>query len=372
MFLALKEMRRARLRFGLLAGAVGLLVFLILFQQSLLNSLITQFIGGLRNQSAEVLVYGVDARKNLEGSRVTPAQVEAVGQVPGVAKATGLGEGTFTVTAAGVLKDAVIFGYELGGPGAPTTLQSGRLPEKDGEALSSASKSEKGFGLGDQIQVAPAGVTMTIVGTAKDAKYSVAPTLYTSFATYESARRSVNPDAQVVLPSVVAVTVAPGASPTQVATAINAAVPGVEALSRADAVAATPGVSAITQSFGIILGLFYIIIPLVTGLFFLIITFQKASSLTLLRAIGARPQTLVWSLLIQVLIVVLGGAAFATFLLWGASFGTADIGVSVDPAAVATTTMVVLVLGLLAALAAVRRVLKLDPVSATTGQGVQV
>ena len=32
MFLALKEMRRAWVRFGLLIAAIGLLVFLILFQ----------------------------------------------------------------------------------------------------------------------------------------------------------------------------------------------------------------------------------------------------------------------------------------------------------------------------------------------------
>ena len=52
MFLAFKEMRRAKVRFGLLMGAVGLLVFLILFQQSLQNGLLTAFVGAIRNQSA--------------------------------------------------------------------------------------------------------------------------------------------------------------------------------------------------------------------------------------------------------------------------------------------------------------------------------
>ena len=57
MFLALKEMRRAKVRFGLLIVAIGLLVFLILFQQSLQNSLLRGFTGALRAQSAPVLVY---------------------------------------------------------------------------------------------------------------------------------------------------------------------------------------------------------------------------------------------------------------------------------------------------------------------------
>ena len=68
MFLALSEMRRAKARFGLLIAAIGLLVFLILFQQSLQNGLITGFIGAIRNQSAPVLVYSVDGQRVLQGS----------------------------------------------------------------------------------------------------------------------------------------------------------------------------------------------------------------------------------------------------------------------------------------------------------------
>ncbi len=72
MFLALKEMRRAKARFGLLIAAVGLLVFLVLFQQSLQNGLLTAFVGGIRNQSAPVLVYSVDGRRNLQGGVIIP------------------------------------------------------------------------------------------------------------------------------------------------------------------------------------------------------------------------------------------------------------------------------------------------------------
>ena len=72
MFLALKEMARAKVRFGLLIAAIALLVFLILFQQSLQNGLITSFIGAIRNQSAPVLVYSVDGQRTIQGSIITP------------------------------------------------------------------------------------------------------------------------------------------------------------------------------------------------------------------------------------------------------------------------------------------------------------
>ena len=77
MFLALKEMRRAKVRFGLLIVAIGLLVFLILFQQSLQNSLLRGFTGALRSQSAPVLVYSTDGQRTLQASVLTP-QLEAL------------------------------------------------------------------------------------------------------------------------------------------------------------------------------------------------------------------------------------------------------------------------------------------------------
>ena len=68
MRLALAEIRRAKLRFGLLIGAVALLVFLILFQQTLAGALLGSFTDGLGKQSAEVLVFNADARGSVEGS----------------------------------------------------------------------------------------------------------------------------------------------------------------------------------------------------------------------------------------------------------------------------------------------------------------
>jgi putative ABC transport system permease protein len=372
MFLALHEMKRAKLRFGLLAGAVGLMVFLILFQQALLGGLINQFIGALKHQSGEVLVYNEQARKNLEGSIILPDQLAAVQQVEGVAAASPLGEATFTVTAGDDERDAVIFGYVLGQPGEPTTLLEGRLPTGPDEAVASEKDRADGFDLGDVVQVEPDGVRITVVGIARDINYSVQPVMFVDFATFEAAKRTRNPDATTILPSAVAVAIAPGESADTVARRITAEVDGVEALTRQQAVDQSPGVSSVRTSFAIILGLFYLVVPLVTGLFFLIVTFQKASALTLLRAIGAPANVLVRSLLVQVVVVMALGSVIAFGLYAGALQGVKNLGVRVEIQPVLVTSAVVLALALLTSLIAVRRVLRLDPLSATTGAGVQV
>jgi len=374
MFLAVTEMRRAKARFGLLAGAVGLLVFLILFQQALLSGLINQFIGAIKNQSGQVLVFNDQARRNLDGSIILPAQEAAIANVDGVEASSPLGQATFTVTAVvgdtAKETDAVLFGFVIGQPGAPTALVEGRLVETVDEAVASEKDRDAGFGIGDVVTVEPGGARITIVGLARDSNYSVQPVLFVDFATFEAAKRTRNPDATTILPSVIAIKVASGITPADVAARINDQVDGVEALTRQEAVDGSPGVSGVRTSFTVILGLFYLVVPLVTGLFFLIVTFQKASALTLLRAIGAPARSLVWSLLVQVVIVMTIGSLIAFGLYSVAIQGVSNLGVRVEVMPAVVTSLVVLALALLTSMVAVRRVLRIDPLLATTGAGV--
>jgi len=367
MRLALSEIRRAKLRFGLLTGAVALLVFLILFMQTLSSQLLREFVGGIENQSASVLVYGEDARRSIEGSIVTPGQVQQVAAVEGVGEAAAFGENSFTVeTASGDLNDATLFGYELGGPGAPTTLSSGRLPQGPGEGVASADAGT-GFAIGDRVQVLPGGYEIQVVGLADNASFNVQPTLFVSYPTYEEAVRAQNPDAQAVLPTLVAVDPAPGVTPQELATRITEQVPGVEALDLDTAVSSLPGVSSIQQSFGLILALAFFVVILVTGFFFLILTVQKTQALTLLRAIGASTGYLLKNLLAQVVLVTVAGTALAGGLLVvAAATSSAGFRVTADPALIVTTGGAVLLLAIVASIGAIRRVTRLDPAAATS------
>ena len=111
-----------------------------------------------------------------------------------------------------------------------------------------------------------------------------------------------------------------------------------------------------------------------TGLFFLIITFQKANSLTLLRAIGAPAGRLVRSLLVQVVVIVGGRPRASAPLLYYAAVAASA---RRHPAALRDQRGRVLVgrccwsLGVLElAVRRARRVLRIDPIEATTGAGV--
>lgn len=371
MFLALSEMRRAKARFGLLMAAIGLLVFLILFQQTLQAGLLGSFIGAIRNQSAPVLVYGVDGRRNLQGSIITPPQEQAIRSVEGVGRAGRIGERSFSVTAAGEVTSVAMIGYEVEGLGSPTTVVAGRLPTAAGEVVASDVDASSGFDVGQTVTLTPGDLTLTVVGLASDAQLSASPTLYATYETLGESIRAANPDAGEPLPSVIGVAPADGITDGALVEAINASSDDLDALTRADAAEETPGVAQIEQSFQVIFLLYGLVVPFVTGLFFLIITFQKAGALTLLRALGAPPRRLVAALMVQVVAVIVIGVAIGTALYAPvASQKLGSIALSFQTGAVVFWGALLLVLGVLSALFSARRVLQIDPIQATTGAGV--
>lgn len=368
MFLALKEMRRAKTRFALLIAAIGLLVFLILFQQSLQNGLLTSFVGAIRNQSAPVLVYSVDGQRVIQGSIITPDMEQLVAGADGVGEVGRIAQGTFTVTANADRYDASLWGYEDEALGAPSALLEGRYPSAEGEAVGSDADARNGFGIGDTVVVEPGGLEITVVGLAEDVQLSASPTLFITYDTYVEAVRTVNPDAAEPLPNVLGVVPIEGVGADALVGSINAESEQLDALTRDDAADETPGVAQVRQSFLVILLLYALVVPCVTGLFFLIVTFQKSGALTLLRAIGAPSRRLVASLLLQASIIV--GAGFAIGLLLYTPLSQQQLGgipLRFETRAVMFWAVLLFVLGVGSSLISARRVLAIDPIEATTG-----
>jgi putative ABC transport system permease protein len=365
MFLAWREIRRSKGRFALLGGAVGLLVYVLLFFQAIAGALLSGLTGAVEQADADVLVYADQARLDLQAS-VLPAEVAGeVAAVDGVAAVAPVGQSVFTAEAAGEEVEAVLFGVDDDALFWPASRSDGRLPEADGEVLASA-PGEEGFSVGDRVVIQPGDVEVEVVGIADGAQLNVLPTLYGTFGTYAEAVRGRAPGIPEVPASILAVAVADGEDPAAVAARIEGAVDGVEARDRDAAVDALPATGQITGSFSILEGLLIVVVTIVTGVFFLILTVQKRDALVLLRAVGGRRSDLVVPVLLQVVVVVGGGLAVGAALAAGTLAGLGGLlGATLPARTVATTGALVLGLGLLAALGAVRRILAIDPVEAT-------
>ncbi len=369
MFLALREMRRSLGRFVLLGSAVALLVFLILFQQALRDGLVTAFIGAVRNQHSEVIVYSVEGQRTLQGSSLTEQQVDAITRLPEVGRAARMSVATYTVRVGrGELSDATLIASDDPTLVRPHTLSGGRWARGDLEVVGSDAE----FAPGDTVEVvAAAGATpvqLEVVGVASDVQLAVTPTLFGSTGAAFAARRAVTPQARGVQTNAVAVEPAPGVTAERVADEVNRAVADTDALTRQTAADETPGVAEVRQSFRILFLLYALVVPLVTGLFFLILTLQKAASLTLLRAMGARSSTLARSLLIQVGAVLAVGIGVGTLAFAPLSQQRlGGLSLHFNTRAVLLWATLLATLGVASAAASLRRVLAADPIEATQG-----
>lgn len=374
MFVAFKEIRRSFGRFSLLTMAVALLVLLLLFFQAVAGTLTSGLTGGLESSSADVLVYDQQARRNPATSILSPEVEAEVAAAPDVVATSPIGLSVFTGTVDGSSSadaevDVQLVGGDPSGPSVPADIATGRLPSANGEALFSGSSFDSPIEIGQQVKVE--GVSFKVVGTADDAAFNVLPTLYVPYEDYVLASQARAGKSIDVAPSLIGVSVAKGADPAEVARSLTKSIDGVEALDRSEAVAALPGVGQITQSFSILYLLLYIVVALVTGVFFLILTVQKEDALVLLRAVGASSRDVIASVLIQVLVVVGLGALIGSAVTAGLLALTRDVfGAGLSPSTAATTFALIVAIGLIASVGAVRRVLAIDPINATTHRGI--
>ena len=361
MGLALLEMRRAKLRFGLLAGAVALLVFLVLFLSTLSGALIESFTGAIKNLNADVLVYSNSARDNIQGSRLDPRVVAEVARVPGVASAGGLATTSTSAQLPSGKGDLALFGFDPTKAGSPSGLKEGRLPKTTNETAVDIS----GATIGSTITLLPTNIPLKVVGILSGAQFSAAPTAYVDLPSYQAALKAANPAAPFIPLNAVAVTTASGADPATVASDIARTVPGTSGYTIGSAVAKIPGVSSVSQTFGILVGLTFIISIVVIGFFFLILTVQKMRVFTLLRATGASSGRLARSVIVQITAVVALSSAIAVLLVWGALKGASTgIPVSLSPTLVIGTVLAVWLFSLAAGLLSIRRIRSIDPATA--------
>jgi putative ABC transport system permease protein len=184
-------------------------------------------------------------------------------------------------------------------------------------------------------------------------------------AGYEALLAELNPGLPAVPINAVAFTVDPGADAAAVAAQIQQAVSGTQALDMPTAIDSIPGVESVGQTFGLLVGITFVIGVVVVGFFFLILTVQKLRTFTLLRATGASTRALAGSVTTQIAAVVLIASALATALAWFALQGlSTGLPVSIDPMSTAGVVAAVLLASLAAGLLSVRRIAALDPATA--------
>ncbi|MBF6246079.1 MULTISPECIES: ABC transporter permease [Nocardia] len=369
MFLALRELWYARVRFGLMGGVVALISILTVMLSGLSSGLVDDGVSGLRALPVDAFAFahGTKTDSAFTRSTIDTAQVAAWRSQPGVADAAPFGNTLVNAkTSGGVAVDFALFGVEPQSFLAPAAAQGTGLDRPDGIVVS-ATALDKGARLGDTVVIDRLGTTLTIVGvTAGKQTFGHVDVAYVPLHTWQQIHAGAKPGEQVREQSyreasAVALRAQPGAKLDLTA---GDAAADTTAMTRTASYDASPGYTAEMATMTMIKAFLYAISALVVGAFFLVWTIQRTGELAVLRAIGAPTRFLLVDGLTQAVVVLVGATAIGVLIAVGGSSFIHGMPFTLEPAAVATGAGLLVLLGVLGAAAAIVRVTRIDPLTA--------
>ncbi len=322
MNLALRDVRRNKLRFALTTFGVGLLLAVVMVMTGIYEGALTDALALPRAVGAELWVvqprtFGPFA----EPSRIPRDTRDLIRRMPGVAAAGAVTFQTVQTAVGGKPVRLYLEGYEPGRPGGPATIVAGHgLTESHYQIVVDASS---GLGLGESVPLGPyrdpytvVGLTRGMVNSAGDPmawvnlldaqalQFAVPPPLERR---EQAAKR--NPPTTSDINAVV-VRLEPGASASTVEQDISrwkhlAAVPEAQE----EGYLTLFVIQKMQQQLGMFMGILITVSAVIIALIIYTLTMDKLRSIATLKFIGAPDRTIVGLIVQQAL--TLGVAAYA-------------------------------------------------------------
>lgn len=309
MRLAFAEMGRSRTRYLSIVAAIGFVIFLVLILAGLADGLYYGATGAYRNGNADLYTFDENAQTSIVRSELPASAVENVRSVRGVRDAGPIGIQLASAEIGEELLDVALMGTEPGRPGAPINLD-----DYDGVsglpiAVADSSLEKRGLEIGDIVLLTGATTSVEVVGFVDDSAFLLAGTLWSTTDTWRSIRTEIFPEVAFLADSLqaIAVSVEPNSDPLTVAAEIDSTIGGTATVTAEVAISSLPGVEQQAATFQAIIVASFVVVGIVTALFFALITLEKRGLFAVLKAIGATNWSLFQGLIVQGLIAAVGG-----------------------------------------------------------------
>lgn len=374
MFLAVRELRFAKVRFGLMGAVVALIAVLMVMLSGLSVGLVRDGVSGLQKLpvTSFALERGVQHDSAFSRSVVEMSAVDAWRSRPGVAEAAPYGNTLINAKSdRGVDIDLALFGVAPESFLAPKVSEGSRLNGADGIVVSGTAL-DAGLRLGDTITVDRLGTKLRVIGALEGQHtFGHVDVAYVPLPTWQRIKAGAAPGDAVPAHATrditaVAVRAEPGASVDLTA---GDAAAGTESLTLEESYGASPGYTAETSTLQLIQGFLYAISALVVGAFFAVWAIQRKHEVAVLRAMGASRSWLLRDALTQALILLLAAVAIGAGI--GVGLGSLVTGggapFALSAPSITTAAAGLVLLGLAGAGAAVARIASIDPATALGG-----
>ncbi len=347
MFLAWNEIRRNKLKFGLIIGVLTMISYLLFLLSGLANGLINMNKEGIDKWQADAIVLNKDANQTVQQSVFNKKDIENKYKKQATLKQTG------EIVSNGHQKDNVlVFGVEKSSFLVPRLIE-GHKATKDNEVLADETLKNKGFKIGDTLSLSQSDEKLHIVGFTESAKYNASPVIFTNDATIAKINPRLTGDK------------------------INAVVvrdtnwkdkklnQELEAVSINDFIENLPGYKPQNLTLNFMISFLFVISATVIGIFLYVMTLQKTSLFGILKAQGFTNGYLANVVISQTLILALFGTAFG-LLLTGVTgaFLPDEVPVKFDVLTLLVFAIVLMIVSVLGSLFSILTIRKIDPLKA--------
>ncbi|HAR4272800.1 TPA: FtsX-like permease family protein [Staphylococcus aureus] len=347
MFLAWNEIRRKKLKFGLIIGVLTMISYLLFLLSGLANGLINMNKEGIDKWQADAIVLNKDANQTVQQSVFNKKDIENKYKKQATLKQTG------EIVSNGHQKDNVlVFGVEKSSFLVPSLIE-GHKATKDNEVLADETLKNKGFKIGDTLSLSQSDEKLHIVGFTESAKYNASPVIFTNDATIAKINPRLTGDK------------------------INAVVvrdtnwkdkklnQELEAVSINDFIENLLGYKPQNLTLNFMISFLFVISATVIGIFLYVMTLQKTSLFGILKAQGFTNGYLANVVISQTLILALFGTAFGLLLtgVTGAFLPDA-VPVKFDVLTLLVFAIVLMIVSVLGSLFSILTIRKIDPLKA--------
>jgi putative ABC transport system permease protein len=373
MFLALRDMWHAKGRFGLMSLVVTLVAFLVVVLGGLIFGLIKDCVSALQELPATHMAFENSTRPDYQNSMLDQESWEKWAEVPGVI-ATPIGHALVNARdAAGTPVDIAFWGVVPGSFAEPKVIDGQGLAAADNAMVISRKIAlDKGVKIGDTLIIDRVLTEFKVVGIAGAVSVSHAPVAYVRLRKWQEASYGppggaapgdTLPEAIFTAATAVALAVAPQA---KLDLAELDKTIGTRTMTKEQSYNGTSGYSA--EIFTVRLMQFFLVATcvVVLGAFFSIWTVQRTAEIGLVKALGASNSYLVKDALGQVLLILVVATALgvlAAIAVTGAFEARGSV-FELTTGNVVGSSVLLIAAGLLGALFALRRIVKIEPIIA--------
>ena len=369
MFIAVRDLTHAKGRFLLMGSVIGLVAFLVTILSGLSGGLIKNNISGLMQLPATHVAFEWSDSPSYRNTMIERASWEGWAQQAGVIAAQPMGHTIFNARSeADRPLEIALWGLEPGSFIEPAVLNGEQLGELENGVIISAGLLDDGVEIGQTIVLDRVLTELKVIGITEERNIGHMPIIYAPLPKWQEATYGPPggappgenlPDILFDFVSVIALQLEEG-------TDIEGADEKLETLTlgRQKFYEASTGYTDEVKSVSMIQWLLILISAVVVGAFFSIWTIQRTKEIGLVKALGASNGYLIRDALGQALILMLIGTGVGLgFAMWaGAAISKTTTPFMYQMDIVMTSTMLLLVAGLIGGFLSILRITSVDPI----------